>query len=599
MAFPIIILLLFLLKFENITCKPADGYFDFIIVGAGSAGCIVAERLSANPEIRVLLIEAGGDSLQFLQDVPLAAVKLQNNAEYNWNYTNEKQGNECLAMEDQRCNYPRGKGLGGSSQINAMMYVRGNPNDYDSWAAEGCTGWDYASILKYFKKSEHFTQSGQPGMIDPDSHGYNGPMFTEFPRFRTEYSQTFVQAGISLGMSHVDYNSERQLGVSYLLASTHNSRRVDTGTEFVTKIAKNRPNFYVTYNSHVTKVLFDGNTAKGVLFDKGNLTYVAYITRELILSAGSINTPQILMLSGIGPASTLNALKIPVLRDLPVGKNLQDHPALSTTFTTRFSGKAIQFLASFDPLVTAKWTTQGGTQLSIPYSMEALVFGKCEGSSKPEGVPDFELIFSPASYVTDLGLYQRRNHRMTKNFYDQVYSPLQRMANDSISAIVLLLHPKARGYVTLRDTNPFSKPLIYSNTFADPEAAKQDKKTILCGIRAAQKIFNSGPWNKYNPQLYGLRIPGCSKFVIDADAHWECVMEYLTTSMYHMSGTCRMGEKSDPTAVVTPDLKVIGIRKLRVIDVSVMRNVNSGHTAAPAMMIAEKGADMIKQEHNI
>lgn len=318
--------------------------WDFIIVGAGSAGCILGDRsvntdvfrnivkinirLSENPSVRVLLIESGGNTTQLFQDIPLAAATLQGDLVYNWNYTSEPQPNTCLAMEGQRCSYPRGKGLGGSSQINAMMYVRGNPADYDGWAANGCPGWDYNSVLPYFKKSENFSNLGQPGKIDISAHGTSGPMMTEFPRYRSDYSPAFVQGAKSLGMSEVDYNAGNQLGVSYLLANTANGRREDTGGEFITKIAQGRPNFNVTYNSHVTKINFNGKTVTGVTFTKGSTTYKALINKEVILCGGAINTPQILMLSGIGPASTLQAKGITVLQNLPVGKIMFDHPSI-------------------------------------------------------------------------------------------------------------------------------------------------------------------------------------------------------------------------------------------------------------------------------
>lgn len=204
-------------------------------------------------------------------------------------------------------------------------------------------------------------------------------------------------------------------------------------------------------------------------------------------------------------------------------------------------------------------------------------------------------MFTPASYATDRGKYQRVNHRLTEPFYDTVYGPLQAMPFDSISVIVMLLHPKSVGNLTIRDTNPLSKPLIYHNMFTDPS----DIKDMISGIRVAQNIIESGQFKKYNPVPYDLNILDCSEYTIDTDDHWACCLRYLATSMYHEVGTCRMGDVTDPTAVVGPDLKVHGIYKLRVADSSVLNNITSGHTAAPVMMIAEKAADMIKQTYSL
>lgn len=261
------------------------------------------------------------------QDIPLAAVTLQNDLTYNWNYISEPQDGTCLCMDDKSCSYPRGKGCGGSSQINAMMYVRGHPADYDGWAADGCTGWDYNSVLPYFKKSEQLSKNGSSGTIDDNAHGTSGPMTTEFPRYRTDYSTTFVQAAQSLGMPQIDYNAGSQLGVSYLLANTAKGCREDTCDEYINKIAQGRSNFYVTFNSHVTKLNFNGTTVTGVTFTKGNTNYTASIKKEVILAGGAINSPQILMLSGIGPAAQLQSLGIPVLKDSPVGERMFDHPS--------------------------------------------------------------------------------------------------------------------------------------------------------------------------------------------------------------------------------------------------------------------------------
>lgn len=258
-------------------------------------------------------------------------------------------------------------------------------------------------------------------------------------------------------------------------------------------------------------------------------------------------------------------------------------------------GKSIRFMKSYDPIIFGSWALYGGTQLSIPYSIEGLAFGRVENSLLPAGVPDYELMFTPASYATDYGKYQRKNHRISNSCFETVFDPLCAMPNDTISIIVMLLHPKSIGEVKLRDKNPLSKPRIYHNMFTNPS----DIKDMISGIRMAEQIIKTQRFKEYCPIPYNLNIPDCSKYTIDTDDHWTCCLQYLATSMYHECGTCRMGVATDPTAVVGPDLKVHGIYKLRVADSSVMRNINSGHTAAPTMMIAEKASDMIKQTYGI
>uniref|UniRef100_A0A336M2J5 CSON009341 protein n=2 Tax=Culicoides sonorensis TaxID=179676 RepID=A0A336M2J5_CULSO len=568
------------------------GTFDFIVVGAGSAGSIIATRLSENSSVKVLVIEAGSMADQMNQDIPLGAVQQQRNPAFDWMYTSVAQPNSCLGMIDQSCAYPRGKGLGGSSQINAMMYVRGNKADYDQWAAEGCTGWDYESLLPYFKRNEGYQPNGQSGVIDASVHGTSGPMNTEFARFRTDYSRDFVEGAKTLGMKEVDYNSLNQIGVSYLQANTEFGRREDTGDEYLLKLAWTRPNFQISLNSHVTKIIFNGKTVTGVLFRKENTTFEALITKELILSAGVINTPQILMLSGIGPAATLEANGIPVLQNLPVGQFMDDHPAFfGPTYTTNSSTRSINFYQAFTN--SFGWFFTGSSQLSIPYAIEGLFFNRTFNSTLPIGVPDYELMFTSASMATDKGNYQYKNMRITDLLFNEVYGPLLKMNNDTISAFVMVLHPKSIGNMTISDTNPFSKPLIYPNQFMDPA----DLDTMLQGLRSAQRILTSEPFKKYNPTPFYLNIPGCSEFPFDSDDHWKCCFKYIASSMYHMVGTCRMGPATDATAVVGPDLRVHGISKLIVCDSSAMRDVNSGHTAAPVMAMAEKLSDMIKAQY--
>ncbi|XP_063698044.1 4-pyridoxate dehydrogenase-like [Culicoides brevitarsis] len=580
---------------------PTGASWDFVVVGAGAAGSIIASRLSEVTSQKVLLIEAGVSTKKALSDIPLASVMLQDDNTYLFPYTNEVEPNTCLAMQDQKCAYPRGKGLGGSTQINAMMHVRGLKADFDKYVADGLTDWTYTSILDNFKKHEQYSSAGgSGGVITGSAHGTSGPMMTEFPRFRTELGTAFLAGAQSLGMTHVDYNALNvNLGhaISHLQATTDRGKRENAGIEYITERAASRSNFNITYESHVTKIVTNVATMRAteVLFQKGGILYRAPAVKEVIVCAGVINSPQILMLSGIGPAATLATHSIPLVADLPVGQYMSDHVSiLAPTYTTNTTGKDIDFIGSV--LNTLGWLISGGTANSMPNGIELVGFGRVHNSEQPTGVPDYEMMFTAASYATDGGLYQRKNHRISDPYFSEIFGLLNSMTNDTMSTACMVLHPESVGYMTIRDNNPFSAPKIHPNMLSHPN----DAEILLGCIRHAQSIFNSNAMKKFAPQLYHLNIAECNAEVPDSDEYWKCAFKYLATSMYHMVGTCRMGPATgDPTTVVTQDLKVKGFSNLRVADGSVIRYSISGHTAAATMMIAEKAATKIRADHGL
>ncbi|XP_063698073.1 glucose dehydrogenase [FAD, quinone]-like [Culicoides brevitarsis] len=579
---------------------PSGASWDFVVIGAGSSGSIVASRLSEVSSQKVLLIEAGGNTIQLFSKIPLASVMQQRDPVFDWGYTNEVEPNTCLAMEDQKCAYPRGKGLGGSSQINAMMYARGIKADFDKYVADGLTDWTYTSIMDNFKKHEQYSSAGGSGVITGSAHGSSGPVMNEFARFRTELGNAFVAGGVSLGMTHLDYNSVNvDLGnaISYLQSNTNKGARENVGINYITNRAASRSNFNATYNSHVTKIVINPSTkvATEVLFQKGSVLYRAPIVKEVILCAGVLNSPKILMLSGVGPAATLATHSIPLIADLPVGQYMTDHVTITAPiYTTNTTGKDVNFDVIFGATFT--WLFTGGTQMCMPNGIESVAFGRVPGSTQPAGVPDYEMMFTAASYVTDDGKYQRKNHRITDAYYSQIFGNLAAMNNDTMSVACMVLHPQSVGYMTIRDNNPFSNPKLHPNMLSNPA----DADVLLGCIKHAKAIFNSDPMKKYAPQLYHLNIPECNAYGPDSDAYWKCTFKYLATSMYHMVGTCRLGPATgDPTTVVTQDFKVKGFPNLRVADGSILRYAISGQTAAASMMVAEKAATKIRADHGL
>ncbi|XP_063697724.1 alcohol dehydrogenase [acceptor]-like [Culicoides brevitarsis] len=569
------------------------GTHDFIVIGAGTAGSIVASRLSENPHVHVLLLEAGPMTEPPLSFVPAMSIMAFENSLWNWEYTSSTPG-RCLGMVNQECCMPHGKGLGGSSLINGMLYVRGNKADYDAWESDGCDGWNWNEALKYFKKAERNDVDPARGKFDPNVHGTEGKMNTDFAFYRTKLMEDIYEAGKSKGYAcDFDYNNGSQLGVHFAQTNTHNGHREDTGSRYVRDVSL-RSNLDLSVNTHVTKILFKGNKATGVLYKLLGLTFKATATKEVILCAGTINSPQLLILSGIGPQETLTKFNIPSVKYLPVGQNLQDHPlTLAPLYSLNTTGNAVS-PDDFSVLNSLLLIFNQPNPLHIPQSSEGLVFVRMNDSTLPAGVPDIELLMSSIS-PSKGGNYLRDAICFEQSFFDKAFAGLINLENDTISLIPMLLHPKTRGYVTIRDTNPFSKPIIRNFMLEDP----YDRKAMLFGIRRTQKIIESTAFAKYNPQLYRFDIPACNNFGPNSDEYWLCVMGYITRTVYHDSGTCRMGVKNDKKTVVTPDLKVKGVQKLRVVDASVIPLVNSGHTAAPTMMIAEKAADLIKLEHGI
>jgi choline dehydrogenase len=519
--------------------------YDYVIVGAGSAGCALAARLTEDPHSSVLLLEAGGADNAREIHIPAAFCKLYK-TNVDWNYSTEPE--PCL--HNRRLYWPRGKMLGGSSSMNAMIYMRGNPLDYDNWARLGNEGWGFRDVLPYFKKSE-MQERG-----DSEYHGTGGPMHVGNLRFVNRLTRAFLAAAKELGIpENPDFNGVRQDGAGLYQVTQRHGRRHSAADAYL-KPALGRKNLRVITHAHASGVVLESRRAVGVKYLHGKSTGVARANREVILAGGSVNSPQLLLLSGIGPADEISRAGVHAVHDLPgVGKNLQDHVMVSVGYlcTQPLSLATAESIPNLLRYFTLK---RGPLTSNVA---EAGIFLRTRDGLE---VPDLQLLFGPAYYVNH-GLNPRKDHCFG-------FGPT-------------LVTPESRGSISLKSPNPFDPPAIYANYLS----SDADMRVIVEGVKLSRTLALSKPLSKYRGnELH----PGSS---VNSDGE---IIEFIRAeaqTLYHPVGTCKMG--NDAMAVVDSRLRVHGIERLRVVDASVMPRIIAGNTNAPTIMIAEKAADMIRE----
>lgn len=518
--------------------------YDYIIVGAGSAGCVLADRLSADGRFKVALIEAGGRDWNPFVHMPAGIAQLMKFPGLNWNYETEPEP----ALNQRRLWWPRGKVWGGSSSINAMCYIRGHAGDYDDWARLGNVGWSFDEVLPYFKRSECNSRGADP------FHGDSGPLSVSDLKHVNQLSHAFVEAAESAGFLHnSDFNGAMQEGFGLYQVTQRDGRRCSTASSFL-KRAQSRANFELLSCSQVLKVLIKGSSARGVQVCSGNSVRDLQAAREVILSGGSINSPQLLMLSGVGDSEQLARQGIATRVRLPgVGANLQDHLDICTL---RHCTKAITYDRTSEVKVALEYMlTKGG--IGSSNIAEAGGFARSRYASER---PDLQFHFVPA-FLDDHG----RN----------------RLPGNGFTVHACQLRPQSRGHIELASNDPQVKPRIFANYLS----VDQDRRVLLEGLKFSREIFAQLPLREFaGAELF----PGAEA---QSEAELSAFLRRKAETIYHPVGTCRMGV--DEHAVVDPQLRVHGAQKLRVVDASVMPSLIGGNTNAPTVMIAEKASDMI------
>ncbi len=521
--------------------------YDYIIVGAGSAGCVLANRLSANPNHRVLLLEAGPRDWHPFIHMPAGIAKLVGNKGVNWSYSTEPEAQ----LNHRRLWWPRGKVLGGSSSINAMCYIRGNARDYDEWAQlVGDEHWNWQNVLPYFKRAEGNTRGSS------DLHGADGPLGVQDLRCRNVLTDAFVDGAKDCGHPpNSDFNGAQQEGFGPYQVTQKNSARCSTAVGYLRPV-RDRANLSVHTHAQVQRVLLDGHRAIGVDYrHKGRLTRAE--AKEVILCGGAINSPQLLMLSGIGPADHLRTHGIRVESDLPgVGANLQDHLDICTL---QQCTQRVTYDRLNDAAVLFKYLTKrdgpGTSNIAEAGGFVRTKFATDERC-------DMQFHFIPA-LLDDHGRH--------------------RLPGDGFTMHACMLRPKSRGDIKLASTDPLAKPTIRANYLSDTEG--YDLKILIEGVKMSRDIFAAKAFDAYR----GAEIfPGAAT---QSDAEIEAYIRRKAETVYHPVGTCRMG--NDNGAVVDPKLRVRGVPGLRVVDASVMPCLPGGNTNAPTIMIAERAAELI------
>jgi len=528
------------------------GTFDYVVVGAGTAGCVLANRLSADPKTSVLLLEAGGRDNWIWIHIPIGYLYTQNNPRTDWCFRTEPEP----GLNGRQLNYPRGRVLGGCSSINGMIYMRGQARDYDGWRQAGNRGWGWDDVLPYFKKSEDHVAGAD------EMHGAGGEWRIEQQRLSWEILDAFREAAAEVGIPKItDFNRGNNEGCAYFQVTQRKGVRWSTAKAFL-RPAKGRPNLTVLTGAQATGLVFEGRRAVGLRFVQGGREKLARAGREVLLASGAIGSPQLLQLSGVGPGALLQELDIPVVHAQDgVGANLQDHLQIRTVYKVKGARTLNEQANSL--LGRARMGLEYALFRRGPLTMAPSQLGAFAKSDPARETPDLEYHVQPLSL-------------------DRFGDPLHPFP--AFTASVCNLRPQSRGTVRIRSREPTAAPAIAPNYLA----SEADRLVAAAAIRLTRRICRARALARFEPEEF---LPG-DGFV--SDEQLAAAAGTIGTTIFHPVGTCKMG--GDPLAVVDDRLRVRGVERLRVVDASIMPTITSGNTNAPVIMIAEKASDMIRED---
>lgn len=562
-------------KYSPKTKSSFQPEYDYIVVGAGAAGSVIANRLSEKECVNILLLEAG-KTPPVLSEIPGMSIGMLF-TDANWNFWTEPQEHTAEEQYQHRIPYGSGKGLGGSTLVNALLYSRGNKQDYDDWEAMGAKGWSYKAVLPYFLKLENNTDLD---LVADGCHNVSGPMTFSRVRYTSYLKKPIIEGAKSLGYEVVDSNCEKQLGFTDLQVAMRHGQRCSAAKAYLVP-ADDRRNLDIVTQAFVTKIQITNNAAQGVCFDHKGSSHFVKARREVIVSAGAVSSPKLLILSGIGPRKTLEKFNITMHKDLPVGENLNDHVSATIFFYVPSGTPYIENLLR--PENIAEYSTNRSGPIASN-GVFSIGFHRSADAATPEHVPNFESYFTEGDNIVAKYVYG-----LNPSAYKQLFHPYETSA--TMWCFSSVVNPKSRGFVTIKSTDPFEDPVIDPKFLSHP----QDLTNLVAGLKLCLDVATTLEAKKAGIKPFETKIPGCEDVAHDRDKYLKCYVKKFTFSIWHPAGTVKMGRESDPTTAVDPKFRVKGIEKLRVIDASAMPKVVSGNTMVPTMMMAEKGSDIIKE----
>jgi len=564
---------------SKLIIEESEPEYDYVVIGSGSAGSVMATRLSEDSGRSVLMLEAGGYIRNDrMIDVPAFGFMAASTDEYDWQYQMKPHKDYFLSMVDNRLTLNRGRVLGGSNSINALMWCRGSHYDYDEWAEQGCDGWSYKDVLPYFRKLED--EDAATGPLS-DAHGKGGPISVVKPMEDDEFTKMIVNAGREIGLNQTDLNNGENDGIEAVRSSQRNGVRSGVRTEYLNKVL-NRSNLHISVNSYVVKIDINADSLKtqGVYFIKNGRKRYVKVRQEVIVSAGSIGSPHLLMLSGVGPKAHLEQHGVRVVKELPgVGRNLQEHAAV-------MMNAIVKTPATYNAETMSSWKTRAeyaiyGTGPLASGGVSTVAYARTESNPKEQTYPDVQLIF--ISSMLNL-LF-----KMKPEFEQEAITPF--LNKNTFTTLVALTHPKSRGSVQLTSSDPFDLPIVDHLTDVTKNG---ELDHMVKAVKIWLKFMETDSLKKHGVDLSPTKMSFCSSHEYGTDDYWRCFVQHMTFMHAHSVGTCKMGSSKDHSAVVDSNLKVLGVEGLRVVDSSIIPQLSTGNTNSVVMMAAEKASDIIR-----